>query len=98
MNNKRPALEYWVRATQSGKPSWGFRFTTPEGNLLMESPKMFTSQAEAERGFVSMMKSVASNQYIVEWPGSSRTRAGHARGGSGRRALKRHKRLAGVPS
>src|ERR1043166_1894281 len=99
MNSKRPVLEYSVvRETHSDKPSWGFRFTTPEGNLLMESPKMFTSRAEAERGFVSIMKSVATNQYIVGSPRSSRTRAGGARGVSRRRSVKRHKALAGVPS
>jgi hypothetical protein len=99
MNNKRPVLEYCLlRATQSGQPTWGFRFTTSEGDLLMESPKTFNSRAEAERGFVSMLKAVASNQYTVEGPEYSRNRASHARDVSGRRALKRHKPVAGIPS
>ena len=35
--------------------------------MLIESTKKFGSKAQAERGFVSLIKSVASNQYRVEF-------------------------------
>ena len=67
MKTKRPVLEYCLSRTPGGKRlKWAFRFRTPEGEVLIESAKMFTCKAHAERAFVSLIKSVATNQYKVE--------------------------------
>ena len=48
-----------------GSESWGFRLKAPDGQTLIESAKAFDSQAEAEEGFVLMIKLIAANRYIV---------------------------------
>lgn len=67
MKTKTPILEYCASMeTGSKRPRWGFRFRTAEGEMLIESARKFRSQAQAEREFVSLIKSVATNQYTVE--------------------------------
>jgi hypothetical protein len=46
----------------------GLQVRTPQGDTLIESGKAFASKMQAEKGFVSLMKSVATNQYTVEYP------------------------------
>jgi uncharacterized protein YegP (UPF0339 family) len=68
MKNLSPVLEYRAVRTKQGKRArWSFRFRTPAGEVLMESAKVFGSKAQAERGFVALIKSVASNGYTVEF-------------------------------
>ncbi len=67
--SKRVILEYRVAKPNRGeKAKWGFRFKTPAGRTLIESGKEFSSLAEAEKGFVSLVKSIATNQYQVSYP------------------------------
>ncbi len=66
MKTKLPVLEYSsVGGTTGKRGQWTFRFITPGGVILIESGANFSSKAEAERGFVSLIKSVASNEYRV---------------------------------
>ena len=68
MKNMRSVLEYHaVRTTQSKKARWTYRFCGPDGEVLLQSAKLFGSKAQAERGFVSVIKSVAANSYTVEF-------------------------------
>jgi len=78
MKTKLPVLEYSVTGTSPAN-KWTFRFKTPEGKVLIESRMGFCSQAEAEQEFVSLMKSIAANEYKVE----SRPVARNASGSSG---------------
>jgi hypothetical protein len=67
---RRVILEY--REAKAGhKSKWGFLFKTPEGDTLIESGKHFSSLAEAEQGFVSLIKSIATNQYEITYPGKT---------------------------
>ena len=75
MKSKVPVLEYSVAGTTPGKRvNWAFRFKTPDGHIMIESTNHFSSRAEAERSFVSLVKSIASNEYRVEYPNHSRIR------------------------
>src|SRR5437660_4927817 len=77
MKSKLPVLEYSVVGkTSRKKGKWTFRFKTPAGAILMESAFRFGSRAEAERGFVSVIKSVATNQYNVQYQEQSSKRFG----------------------
>ena len=68
MKNKLPVLEYSVAGTNRRKKTkWTFRFKTPENEILIESSINFGSKAEAERTFVSVIKSIATNSYKVEY-------------------------------
>src|SRR5881396_2309490 len=68
MKTKHPVLEYCAaKSTGRKRAKWSFRFRTPEGDLLLQSAKTFNSKAQAEQGFISLIKSVASNQYNVEF-------------------------------
>jgi uncharacterized protein YegP (UPF0339 family) len=69
MKNQDSVLEYCVAKKKSHrKPQWTFKFRTPEGETLVQSAKPFASRSEAERGFISLIKSVATNQYKIEYP------------------------------
>ena len=72
MKNRTPVLEYCVAKKGGKKAKWAFRFRTPEGETLIESAKVFDSRVKAEAGFFSLIKSVASNQYRVEYPAHSK--------------------------
>ena len=74
MKNKRVILEYrQAKAARGGKKStWGFCFKTSDGQTLLESGTGFTSLAKAEQGFVSLVKSIASNAYQVAYPAKAR--------------------------
>ena len=72
MKNKTPVLEYCVANPNGKKAKWMFKFSTPKGETLIESAKAFTSRTQAEKGFISLMKCVATNQYKVEYPAHSR--------------------------
>ena len=88
MKNNCPVLEYYVgQPKRTRKARWGFRFKTAAGDLLISSPNTFSSKANAERGFVSLIKSVATNQYCVECPEDWTTGSPSARRNS-RRPLK----------
>jgi hypothetical protein len=80
MKSKIPVLEYLLAGTAPGKMAkWGFRFRTSEGDVLIESALNFRSQADAERAFVSVIKSIATNKYAVECPTASRARSKSSR-------------------
>jgi hypothetical protein len=64
MDGNKAVLEYCA-AADAGSESWGFRLKTSDGQTLIESTRAFDSQAEAEVGFVSMIKLIATNQYAV---------------------------------
>ena len=70
MKNKRVILEYRQTKAVHGrkKPKWGFCFKTTDGQTLLESGTDFTSLAKAEQGFVSLVKSIATNEYQVAYP------------------------------
>ncbi len=68
MDGNKAVLEYCAEKTNAGLQSWGFRLKTSAGQTLIESAKTFDSQAEAEEGFVSMIKLIATNRYIVRSP------------------------------
>ena len=74
MKNKRVILEYRKAKTVRGgkKSQWGFSFKTPDGQTLLESGTGFTSLAKAEQGFVSLVKSIAANEYQVAYPAKAR--------------------------
>lgn len=72
MKNKTPVLEYCVAKMSGKKAKWMFKFTTPEGETLMESAMAFDFKTQAEAGFIGLIKSVATNQYKVEYPEHSR--------------------------
>jgi hypothetical protein len=66
MNDHRAILEYCITDADGGREAqWGFKFKGPGGQVLIESAKAFNSQAEAEEGFVSALKLIATNQYVV---------------------------------
>src|SRR5438046_5785955 len=68
MKTNNPVLEYCAaKSTGRKRAKWSFRFRTPDGDLLLQSAKTFNSKAEAEQGFISLIKSVASNQYNIEF-------------------------------
>ena len=71
MKNKTAVLEYCVARKRGQKARWAFRFRTPEGDTLMQSAKVFASKAQAEKGFIRLIKSVATNQYKIEYPNHS---------------------------
>ena len=68
MKNKTPVLEYCVARKNGKRAKWAFKFRTPKGDTLIQSAKAFRSKNQAEKGFASMIKSVATNQYTVEYP------------------------------
>jgi|ERR1043166_5720249 uncharacterized protein YegP (UPF0339 family) len=69
MKNKLPVLEYSQAEGGFGeKGGWSFTFRTAEGEVLVQSPASFETRADAERGFLFLIKSVARNQYRVEFP------------------------------
>ena len=66
MKSNLPVLEYSLAQASARKPGkWAFRFRTRDGNTLFESTMNFRSQAEAERKFISLIKSIATNEYKV---------------------------------
>ena len=68
MKNKTPVLEYCVAKKNGKRARWAFKFRTPEGDTLIQSAKTFRSKTQAEKSFVSLIKSVATNQYRVAYP------------------------------
>ena len=64
MKNKSAILEYCV-ARRDGRRKWGFCFKTPDGQTLIESLQQYDSQAKAEKGFIKMVKSIATNDYSI---------------------------------
>ena len=75
MKTKHPVLEYSVAENEPGKKGkWFFTFRTAAGNTVVESPRIFMSKEAAEKGFVSFIKSVALNDYKVEFAGPSSSR------------------------
>ena len=72
MKNKTAVLEYCVAKRNGQRAKWAFRFKNADGDTLIESPQAFDSKLKAEGGFLSVLKSVASNQYKVEFPSSSK--------------------------
>ena len=71
MKTKTPVLEYSVAKTGK-RAKWVFKFRTPHGDTLIQSAKPFNSKTQAEAGFIALMKSVATNQYTVEYPVTAR--------------------------
>ena len=69
MEGNQAVLEYCATETHGESPEWGFRLKTSDGRTLIESTTAFDSQAEAEIGFVSMVKLIATNQYTVRCSG-----------------------------
>ena len=66
MKSRQAILEYCEKPAKNGrKREWGFRFKTTEGKVLMESQGGFSSLGHAEKGFLSMVKSIATNQYSI---------------------------------
>ena len=65
MEGNKAVLEYSAAEAGGGSESWGFRFKDSAGQTLIESSRAFDSQAEAETGFVSMIKLIATNQYVI---------------------------------
>ena len=66
MKPKKAMLEYRASKTAGRKrATWGFRFKTANGETLMESKRPFASRRLAEQGFVAMLKSIATNNYLV---------------------------------
>ena len=72
--NKRVILEYrQAKAVRGQKKSkWGYCFKTTDGQTLLESGTGFASLAKAEQGFVSLVKSIAANEYQVAYPAKAR--------------------------
>lgn len=68
MHSDKAVLEYSAEEAGGGSAAWGFKLKSSDGQTLIESARTFDSQAEAEQGFVSMLKLIASNQYIVRSP------------------------------
>lgn len=69
MKKTRVILEY-CEAKSAGRRGgkWGFRFKTSDGSTLVESEQKFGSLEQAEKGFVALMKSIATNEYTVDYP------------------------------
>ena len=65
MKTRSAVLEYCVIQSR-GRRKWGFRFKSGNGRVLMDSVKKYPSQCEAEKGFISLIKRIASNQYKVD--------------------------------
>ena len=66
MKRKQAVLEYHLTKPRGRKkPRWSFTFKSPAGKTLIESPHSFASKRAAERGFVSMIKFIASNEYQI---------------------------------
>ncbi len=57
----RAVVEYCV-SREGPHEKWGFRFKTPAGKMLAESPKTYDSRAEAEQGIVALIESLAASQ------------------------------------
>ena len=71
MNTKEAVLEYSVaNANDSTKGSWGFKFKTRSGEVLINSAG-YASLDQAQQGFVSLVKSIARNDYSVQMPGTT---------------------------
>ena len=58
-------LEYCVTHSR-GRRKWGFRFKSRNGRVLINSVRKYPSRCEAEKGFISLIKSIASNQYKID--------------------------------
>jgi hypothetical protein len=66
MKSRQAILEYCEKPAKNGrKREWGFRFKTGEGKVLMESQGGFSSLGHAEKGFLAMIKSIATNKYSI---------------------------------
>jgi hypothetical protein len=66
MKRKRAILEYHLSKPRGRKKArWRFTFKSPEGHTLVASAATFASRRAAERGFVSMIKFIATNQYQI---------------------------------
>jgi len=64
-------LQYSSTKRSVGKRGkWGFKFTSPDGAIHMESRKTFDSLAKAEKSFFEAVKSIATNQYTIGYPES----------------------------
>jgi uncharacterized protein YegP (UPF0339 family) len=71
MKKKRVILEYCEAKSagrRDGGGKWGFRFKTADGDTLVESEQKFGSLEQAEKSFVALMKSIATNEYTVDYP------------------------------
>ena len=65
MDSDKAVLEYSAAAAGAGSAAWGFKLKFSDGQTLIESARTFDSQAEAELGFVSMIKLIATNHYTI---------------------------------
>ncbi len=73
MKRMRGTLEYHrINPSAKRRARWGFSFKTVDGDLLIKSGKTFASRAQAEKGFVTFIKSIATNTYAVAVPSHSR--------------------------
>ena len=64
--NTEAKLEYSVTPEQN---SWGFQFKDGSGQILIDSSG-YPSLEQAQQGFISLVKSIATNQYSVAFPDS----------------------------
>ena len=70
MKSEHAMLEYCMGRPPGGqKGKWRFRFKTKEGEVVMDSGERYASLDQAEAGFVTLVKSIASNEYQVSLPG-----------------------------
>jgi len=67
MKTKEAVLEYAVTPDES---SWRFQFKDRNGQILINSSG-YPSLDQAQQGFISLVKSIASNQYAVSFPDAS---------------------------
>ena len=69
MNNKEAVLEYHVNKETTDEGQWGFRFKDSNGEILIDSSG-YPTLAQAEQGFLALVKSIATNRYSVSTPDS----------------------------
>lgn len=86
MKRKQAVLEYCATPVGGRRGQWGFRFKDTDGRIVMDSRGGYPSLNKAERGFVSLVKSIASNQYSVAV--ASRRRPGQAHRAAAKRVLR----------
>ena len=65
MKKKNAVLEYCV-TNSPGQARWSFRFKSKQGRVLMNSGERYASLDEAVSGFITLVKSIASNQYRIK--------------------------------
>ena len=66
MKKKRAILQYHsIKPRGRKKARWRFTFKSPAGKTLVKSTSTFASKRAAERGFVAMIKFIATNEYQV---------------------------------